>query len=541
MILIKKILIFIFFLFSVFFLSQNIKAANIKTNEIYVHYFRYGGDYTGWNLWMWQKEPVNSGPSESFAGYQFSTDDTTIDYNWGGVITKITLTGHLEGATTIGLIVRKGAWEKKDVEQDRFIDVPEYSENGIFHIYLVEGDPKMGTSVNDVNGPSRAHKFTKAYFTTTSTIYFAATENLVSNKLSLKADDVDIAISNIELDGKQGTFTISEELDFSKKYIIKTQFSDYTINTYQVTFDGIYSSSQFEEAFAYQGDDLGATVKDDKTTFRLWAPISSQVFLNLYNTGTPLNLGGTNTPIKTVAMTKSEKGTFYYEEETNLHGIYYTYTVVNQSKTSEVVDPYAKSVGINGLRGLVVDFSQTNPDGFSYGLRPNNMVNATDAIIYELHVRDLTSHESWNGSNGNRGKFLGLIEKGTSYEGIKTGFDHIVDLGITHLQLLPFFDFGYLQEEKINSTSYNSFNWGYMPINFNALEGAYSKNPYDGLVRINEMKQVVAAFTEANIRINMDVVYNHHGLTADSNFELIVPGYYFRKNANGDFSNGSGT
>jgi pullulanase len=240
-------------------------------------------------------------------------------------------------------------------------------------------------------------------------------------------------------------------------------------------------------------------------------------------------------------MTPSEKGTFYTEEIGNLHGTYYTYTVVNQSRSSELVDPYARSVGINGLRGLVVDFSKVNPEGFQYNDRPNNMVNATDAIIYELHVRDLTTHSSWNGSEVNRSKFLGLIEKGTTYNGVSTGFDHIIELGVTHVQILPFFDFGVLDESKVNTEGYNSFNWGYMPMNFNALEGSFSNNPYDGLVRIQEMKQVVTAFTEANIRLNMDVVYNHHGLTADSNFELLVPGYYFRKTASGAFSNGSGT
>ncbi|HOO43993.1 MAG TPA: type I pullulanase, partial [Bacillota bacterium] len=115
------------------------------------------------------------------------------------------------------------------------------------------------------------------------------------------------------------------------------------------------------------------------------------------------------------------------------------------------------------------------------------------------------------------------------------------ELGVTHVQLLPFFDFGVVDETKLDDPDYNSFNWGYMPLNFNALEGSYSSDPYDGLSRISEMKQVVMAFTEADIRINMDVVYNHTGLSADSNFNLIVPGYYYRMTDSGDFSNGSGT
>jgi pullulanase len=190
---------------------------------------------------------------------------------------------------------------------------------------------------------------------------------------------------------------------------------------------------------------------------------------------------------------------------------------------------------------MVVDFSQVNPTGFTYDNRPDNMVNATDAIIYELHVRDLTSHSSWNGSEINRGKFLGLTESGTTYQSFKTGFDHIVDLGVTHVQILPFFDFGVVDESKLGDADYNSFNWGYMPLNFNVPEGSYSSNPYDGVTRVEELKQMIMEFAEEDIRINMDVVYNHHGLTANSNFELIVPGYYFRKTSSGAFSNGSGT
>ena len=124
------------------------------------------------------------------------------------------------------------------------------------------------------------------------------------------------------------------------------------------------------------------------------------------------------------------------------------------------------------------------------------MESNVDAIIYELHVRDLTTHSSWNGSEENRGKYLGLIETGTTYQGVTTGFDHIKELGITHVQLLPFFDYGVVDESKLDIATYNAFNWGYMPLNFNVLEGTYSSDPYDGLKRIEEMKQVVTAYTK---------------------------------------------
>ena len=146
-------------------------------------------------------------------------------------------------------------------------------------------------------------------------------------------------------------------------------------------------------------------------------------------------------------MNKIENGVWEIKLEGNLHNTYYTYSVTNGSVTHEVVDPYAVSGGVNGRRGLVVDFSKVNPEGFEYNSRPDNMINHTDAIIYELHVRDLSTHSSWNGPEEMRGKFLGLIEEGTTCNGYKTGFDHIKDLGITHIQLIPIFDLVLLMKQ----------------------------------------------------------------------------------------------
>jgi len=512
-------------------------SAEAVTDEIYIHYYRYGSDYTNWNVWAWQTSP------EALEGtsFVFAEDDTDVAFNYGGVVAKISLSEAFPDATAFGFIVRRGDWAEKDIDSDRLVIIPETTEDGVLHIYLVEGDSRVGISMSDVNGPDKSPKFKNAYFSEMNTIVFSATETLEVSNIVVKADEVEIATSSIVVDETSGTITLPDNLDFAKKYTVEAVFSDLSTNDFSVTFDGIYDSDEFEAAYAYEGDDLGAYPSNFGTTFRVWAPVSEQVVLNLYDTGTPESYGGTDVPVKTVIMTPDVKGTFYHEEPGNLHGTYYTYSVTNGTVTNEVVDPYAKSTGINGVRGLVVDFSQINPEGFEYDSRANNMTNATDAIIYELHIRDLTSDSSWNGTEANRARYLGLVEPGTTYEGVATGFDHLVDLGITHVQLLPFFDFGVLDESKIDTEDYQSFNWGYMPLNFNALEGAYSADPYDGLVRVEEMKQVVTAFTEANIRVNMDVVYNHTGLTANSNFNLIVPGYYYRKTASGAFSNGSGT
>jgi pullulanase len=194
---------------------------------------------------------------------------------------------------------------------------------------------------------------------------------------------------------------------------------------------------------------------------------------------------------------------------------------------------------------MIVDFSTTNPTNWKYNTRPNKERKLNEAIVYELHVRDLTTSSTWNGSEENRGKFLGLVEENTTYTSgdvtVTTGFDHIKELGVTDVQLIPIFDHGVIDETRLNDPSYQQkvFNWGYMPENYNALEGSYSSNPYDGLSRIKEFKEAVLKFNQNEIGVIMDVVYNHTGKSADSNFDILVPGYYYRKNGNA-FSNGSG-
>lgn len=534
----KKILLFVMILLSSF-LVVNVVKADQEVDTLYIHYYRYAGDYSDWDAWVWQNLPESEGGS----GYSFVTDETDSEYNYGGVVSEIDITEAFPDVTEIGIILRRGGgnWDEKDTGGDRYVEIPSTSSNGEVHLYFVEGDLRIGTSLDDTEGPDRYPKFKQAYFTSLNTIYYTATESVPSLNVRVKIDDVVDTTATVVADGTSGTITLLNELDFGKSYVVEATFtSDSSINDLAVTYDGIYDTQEFEDEFEYDGD-LGAIANGNQTTFRVWAPISDSMELNLYSTGTPLSSGGSDTPLKTVSMTKDVNGTWVYTEATNLHGTYYTYSVTNGSRTSEVVDPYAKGVGVNGVRGLVVDFSQVNPTGFAYNDRPDNIDNYTDAVIYELHVRDLTMSDTWNGTEVNRGKYLGLIESGTKYEGATTGFDHLKELGITHIQILPFFDYGVVDETKLDDADYNSFNWGYMPLNFNALEGTYSSDPYDGLERIREMKEVITTFGENDIRINMDVVYNHHGLTAESNFEKLVPGYYFRKTSSGSFSNGSGT
>lgn len=510
-------------------------AEGKKASTLVIHYFRYDQEYTKWAIWLWP---------EGGNGAEYAFTDTD-DY---GVYASIDVSsGSYASVTKAGILIKDSSWNK-DVAVDRYIDLTK-GEEEVLNIYLVQEDTKIGYSLDDPNGPKKEDKFRSAFFKTEKIISFSSTQVLDKDKISVYKDNEKID-ATINVQGASGNATLNESVDLSSIYVIKAIFSDDIEREYTVTFDGIYDSDAFERAYGYTGDDLGVTINDNITTFKLWAPISNDVKLKLYEVGTPLSLNsaahkGTNTPIETINMTKGEKGVWSASINSNLHGTYYTYEVTNGSSVNEVVDPYAKATGINGLRGLVVDFSKVNPKGWKYNNRAKNITNATDAIIYELHVRDLTSDPSWGGTAKNSGKYLGLCETGTKYNGFSTGFDHIKELGVTHVQLLPIFDYGVVDESRLTNPSYleedgGGFNWGYMPLNYNSLEGGYSSNPFDGLTAITEMKQVVMAYTANNIRINMDVVYNHTGLTADSNFNLIIPGYYHRLTDDGSFSNGSG-
>lgn len=275
---------------------------------------------------------------------------------------------------------------------------------------------------------------------------------------------------------------------------------------------------------------LGALYTKAATTFRVWVPTADAVTLNLFGAGQ----GGDAD--ERIAMKRGRDGTWSVRLRGDLHGVFYTYSAtIAGVEQAEAVDPYALAVGVNGQRGMVVDLKRTNPPGWKRDRKPA-FEKLTDAILYELHVRDLTIHPSSGAKY--RGKFLGLTERGTrSPQGLATGLDHLRELGVTHVHLLPVFDFISVDETKPEKPQYN---WGYDPQNYNVPEGSYSTNPHDGVTRVREFKQMVQALHRAGIRVVMDVVYNHTARAADSHLNLLVPGYYHRQNKDGGFSNGSG-
>ncbi|MEM6397458.1 MAG: type I pullulanase [Bacteroidota bacterium] len=291
------------------------------------------------------------------------------------------------------------------------------------------------------------------------------------------------------------------------------------------------SYDSFDEYPVYEGDDLGITYSPEATTFKLWSPAAEQARVLIYDDdGKDLEAE----PLQTLDMTR-EDGVWSYRLAGDQLGKYYVYQIMQGGRwLAEAPDLYARAVGTNGKRAQIIDLSDTDPAGWENDRRPSAK-SPTDIVIYELHLRDVSVHES--SGNPYPGKFLGLTQVGTTTEnGLSTGLDHIKELGVTHVHLLPAFDFASLDESPHAPLG---FNWGYDPLNYNVPEGSYATDASDGRVRIREFKQMVQALHNAGIGVIMDVVYNHTGPTEDSPFNLLVPGYYYRQNPDGTFSDAS--
>ncbi len=289
--------------------------------------------------------------------------------------------------------------------------------------------------------------------------------------------------------------------------------------------------SKIDEKYGYDGKDLGAVFEKDKTSFKVWSPLADSASVHLYKSCKD------EKPYRNLPMSKDKHGVWSKVAYGNLDGVYYTYAIVHEGNEQETIDIYAKSAGANGAMGMIFDNKALNPAGWDK-LPEVNLPNYTDACIYELHVRDFSIDES--GKFCYRGRFLAFIEKGvTNSSGDAVGIDHLKELGITHVQLLPIFDYQTVDEADYHRPQ---FNWGYDPMNYNVPEGSYSTNPFDAKTRVAELKRLVYALKNAGIGVIMDVVYNHTYATADSAFTLTFPKYYYRQCGpnNEYYSNGSG-
>ena len=302
--------------------------------------------------------------------------------------------------------------------------------------------------------------------------------------------------------------------DLTKEYLISDEHN--MTSPLETAF--YVRTKEFNDEYYYDGDDLGPTYTKESVSFKVWTPISSEVLLKIND--------------KVYPMQRLDKGVWYLSLAGDYELAKYTYLVKINGKWNESIDPYAYSSTPNGLKSVVLDLSKCDIDLEKADLKP--LVNPVDAIIYELHIRDFSVAS--NSNLKNKGKFIAFTEKGIKTEnGNSTGLDYIKDLGITHLQLLPFYDFGSVDE--LNQFDY--YNWGYDPMQYNVPEGSYASDVNDPYSRVIDCKKMIAAIHKEGIRVVMDVVYNHMFGIDVTAFHKLMPYYYFRYGKNGEISNGS--
>ncbi|WDV46611.1 type I pullulanase [Clostridiaceae bacterium M8S5] len=489
-----------------------------KETELIIHYHRFDKNYDGWNLWIW--------PFTKDGGtYQFTETD---DF---GVVAKVKIPD-TEGLEKIGFIVKYSdggnEWANKEFS-DRFIT--KFTQEGKAEIWLAQGNEGVYYNMNDVDlNP----KFVSAKLNTLKDI---AVETNLDFTLGSSKDEGFIVKQNGKVVEIEKVYSNTNDQKNTRSAVIKLKEnlsidSDITVEKKiygltKVVFGRVIKSKQFNDLYYYDGDDLGNTYTKESTMFKLWTPFAKEAYVVVYDKYDSDNG-------KEYKMEKKDKAVWQYTLDGDNEGKFYKYKVNINGDLVEAVDPYAKAVAINGEKSSIVNLEKTNPDGWDKQNRVK-IKSANDAIIYELHTRDLSMDE--NSGIKNKGKFLGLIEEGTKGpKGTKTGLNHIKDLGVTHVQLLPIYDYGSVDETGKGQ----QFNWGYDPVNYNAVEGSYSTDAYKPDVRIKEFKEVVKGMHKNGLGVIMDVVYNHMYSDQASAFNQLAPGYYFRYNDDGTSKNESG-
>lgn len=437
-----------------------------------------------------------------------------------------------ESVKNVGFIVRLNCSEpcgtswgsaEKDGDADRFVEM-----NGKnVDIYLEYGDPSIYFSEDGGMTLYQKKVFTFAGITNTNQIKYniePATNLSDLSMVHVRRGDTEVEIeslSSLNNTVVTGTIILKEDIDITAEYTVSIDGFGEKI----AVPTGIFDSEGFLSNYTYDGDDLGAVIEGDETVFKLWAPTASKVELNLFEAGNDCDA------YAVVEMERAEKGVWTSRQKCG-SGTYYTYSVTTAVGTQEAVDPYAKAVGVNGNRGMVIDLAATDPAGFREEIFTKNMESYRDAVIWEVHVRDFS-----NKIEGSKypGKYLAFTETGlVNSSTIPVGIDYLKQLGITHIHLQPIYDFATIDETKDGE-----FNWGYDPKNYNAPEGSYSTDPYHGEVRVNELKQAIQALHANGFAVVMDVVYNHT-YDGNSNLNKVVPYYYYRYTSSGENSNGSG-
>lgn len=320
------------------------------------------------------------------------------------------------------------------------------------------------------------------------------------------------------------------KINFKAGLVLSAAFASAVVASAQSQNTPRYMESEYASWPVYRGPDLELSLDATGTYFTLWSPKAESAEVIIYDTDR------NTAPVQILQMKPSDNGTWRVAVPEMLYGKFYTFRVtVGGKKLAETPGVWAKAVGTNGERAAIIDFAATNPEGWAADKGPE-LKNITDAVIYEMHHRDFSVHPS--SGIVHKGKFLALTEPETrSTLGDATGIEHLKELGITHVHILPSYDYNSVDESNLPS---NQYNWGYDPFNYNVPEGSYSTNPADPAVRIREMKEMIKALHDAGIGVVMDVVYNHTANNDDSNFSLTAPGYYYRHRPDGSYSDASG-
>ncbi len=485
-------------------------------NQLTIYWNHPSADYAKCDVWLWF--PGRDGSGQLFHPCAY------------GVKCVVNVP---EDVTEVGFIVRRDcsnpggkSWgdATKDVEDDRFVTMTGANTE----IYLKPGDSMQYTSPDGGVTLNPIRSFTLAGIISTNQIHYVvspATKIESLDQIHVRQDGREIEIAELSSLNNRvtvGNITLGEELDVSKTYTVEIE----GYGEIAAIPTDLFDSEEFIANYTYDGDDLGAVIHGDKTTFKVWAPTASAVTLNLFEAGDGVDA------YETVEMTRGDKGVWSAEVACG-HGTYYTYSVTTALGTQEAVDPYARTVGVNGDRGMVVDLSLTDPEGFRASGFYDGLGCYGDAVIWEVHVRNFSNTIS---TSQYPGKYLAFTETGlTNSSGLPVGVDYLKELGITHVHLQPVYDYATVDE----SSDEPQFNWGYDPKNYNAPEGSYSTDPFHGEIRVLEFKRMVQALHENGMGVVMDVVYNHT-YSMDSNLNRIVPYYYYRVNYDGTPSNGSG-
>ena len=479
------------------------------------HITKSGSVYTGWDGWVW---------SNDISGTSYALSTGTL----GEKLVTVTVDST---ASYVGFILRKNDWSEQS--SDFYVDMKNV-QGGTVHCFVdyVSKDNNKATQINDKDVQLCGTLSYAQLDYENSTLWVKTTLPVENPKFSLtdaSGNAAKATVTGVSMDGFGYKLTLSSTVTLDDLPNLRVVLNNADC---KIEPDGyIFYSSRFHYDYTYNGDDLGATWSAASTTFKVWAPTAWKLQVVRYSAGNGDNW------IETVDMVRGDKGVWSVTIPGDLHGTYYNYSATFAGYSTEAVDPYAKSTGIEGARSQVLNMDAVAPSGWSTDVSPNQGMTYTDAIIYEMHVREFTLDESSGVKEEWRGTFMGLTQEGTNYQGRATGIDHLKELGVTHVQLMPVYDFGnYYPDEYYFATADDAYAWGYNPKHFNVPEGTYSTDPYKGEVRVNEFKQMVQSFHSNGMNVVMDVVYNHLDSAGDFCYNKLVP-YYFTRfwDKNGDW------